>query len=422
MKCEKCGIELNGSTIVCRACKHNNAMQRVSAWRAKRSVALQNESSGANSSTAPPGRQSYPSVEAETNLLQFPVLPDSKQQQKPDAGVASAADSVVYPPWRAKLKEKVREAREKRLTERSSIDRGKAAGDGVDPNQPNPIVAAALNRIQRASAASTARPARSGALATALAKEIEPDRATKPSPAPAPKPGAKAATPKPEPEPQTEIRPQRTPRNVTELKVRQESKYKTTPKVIAPVVKEQTATPQPRYSERDYRKAYAKPTIIRTRKHIKTQIIEIPPFLSDEPADEAPDSPSLWVRTLAGACDFELIATAYLPIFAFYVTLNDSLGSEDSVILFILLAAITFVYQAVFLYFADRTCGMAVLRMRLVRIDDEDQPISRGQKFIRALAATIAFLCPPLNLLVMRLNGRRLSLPDLISRTSPIEE
>jgi uncharacterized RDD family membrane protein YckC len=417
MKCEKCGIELNGSTIVCRACKHNNAMQRVSAWRAKRSVALQNESPEANNSTALSGRQPHPSVEAETNLLQFPVLPDSKQQQKTDSGVASETDPVVYPPWRAKLKEKVREAREKRLSERTSDDRGR---DGVDPNQPNPIVAAALNRIQRSPGASTARPARSGALATALAKEIEPDRATKLSPAP--KPAAKVPTTKSETETQTEIRPQRMPRNVTEFKVRQESKYKTNQKVIAPVAKEQTATAQPRFSERDYRKAYTKPTIIRTRKHIKTQIIEIPHSLSNETADEAPNSPSLWVRTLAGACDFELIATAYLPIFAFYVTLNDSLGSEDSVILFILLAAITFLYQAVFLYFADRTCGMAVLRMRLVKTDDEDQPISRGQKFIRALAATIAFLCPPLNLLVMRLNGRRLSLPDLISRTSPIEE
>jgi uncharacterized RDD family membrane protein YckC len=422
MKCEKCGIELNGSTIVCRACKHNNAMQRLSAWRAKRSVALQNESAEANSSTASSSRQSYPSIEAETNLLQFPVPSESKQQQKTDSGVASEIDSVVYPPWRAKLKEKVREAREKRFSERASDDRGKLGREAVDLNQPNPIVAAALNRIQRASAASTARPARTGALATALAKEIEPDRATKPSPAPAPKPVAKVATPKSETEIQTEIRPQRTPRNVTELKARQESKYKTNQKVNAPVVKEPTATTQPRFSERDYRKAYAKPTIIRTRKHIKTQIIEIPDFLSDETADEAPNSPSLWVRTLAGACDFELIATAYLPIFAFYVTLNNSLGSEDFVILFILLAAITFVYQAVFLYFADRTCGMAVLRMRLIRTDDEDEPISRGQKFLRALAASIAFLCPPLNLLVMRLNGRRLSLPDLISRTSPIEE
>jgi uncharacterized RDD family membrane protein YckC len=418
MKCEKCGIELNGATIVCRACKHNNAMKRVSVWRAKRSVALQNESSGANTSTTSSNRQSYPSPEAETNLLQFPVLPESKQQQRTDSGAASERDSVVYPPWRAQLKERVREAREKRLSGQASGDRGKSAGNGVDPNQPNPIVAAALNRIQRSSPASTTGTVRSGALATALAKEIEPEI----KPSPAPKPAAKVATAKSETETQTETRTQRTPRNVTEFKVRQEPKYKTNQKNITSLGRERTATTQPRFSERDYRKAYAKPTIIRTRKHIKTQIIEIPNVISEEDVDQASNSPSLWVRTLAGACDFELIATAYLPIFAAYVSLNNSLGSEDSIILFILLAAITFLYQAVSLFIADRTCGMAVLRMRLVKTDDEDQPISRGQKFIRALAATIAFLCPPLNVLVMRLNGRRLSLPDLISRTTPIEE
>jgi uncharacterized RDD family membrane protein YckC len=416
MKCEKCGIELNGATIVCRTCKHNNAMQRVSAWRAKRSVALQRESSGANTSTTSSGRQSYPRIEAETNLLQFPVLPESKQQQQTDSGAASETDSVVYPPWRAKLKERVREAREKRHSRQTSYDRDRRSGDGIGSNQSNPIVAAALNRIQRSSAASTTRPARSGAFATALAKEIEPEI----KPSPAPKPVAQVATTKSET--QIETRVQRTPRNVTEFKARQDLKYKTNQKIITPFAKEHTATTQPRFSERDYRKSHTRPTIIRTRKHVKTQIIEIPHSVSDENADQASNSPSLWVRTLAGACDFELIATAYLPIFAAYVSLNNSLGSEDSIILFILLAAITFLYQVVSLFIADRTCGMAVLRMRLVKIDDEDQPISRGQKFIRALAATIAFICPPLNLLVMRLNWRRLTLPDLISRTSPIEE
>jgi uncharacterized RDD family membrane protein YckC len=344
------------------------------------------------------------------------VLPESKPQQKTDSGAASETDSAVYPPWRAKLKERVQEAREKRLRRQTSYDSYRRTGDGVGSSQSNPIVAAALNRIQRSSAASTTRPARSGAFATALAKEVEPEI----KPSPAPKPVAQVTTTKSETQPETRV--QRTPRNVTEFKVRQELKYKTDQKIVTPFAKEHTATTQPRFSERDYRKSHTRPTIIRTRKHIKTQIIEIPHFLSDENADQASNSPSLWVRTLAGACDFELIATAYLPIFAAYVSLNNSLGKEDSIILFILLAAITFLYQVVSLFIADRTCGMAVLRMRLVKTDDEDQPISRGQKFIRALAATIAFICPPLNLLVMRLNWRRLTLPDLISRTSPIEE
>jgi uncharacterized RDD family membrane protein YckC len=421
MKCEKCGIELNGSTIVCRACKHNNAMQRVSAWKAKRAVA-QVEGSVGTTATASPGRQPAQSVESETNLLQFPVLSEAKQQPRTAAGGASGTEAAALPPWRAQLKERVREARERRISGRTSDAGGvgKSGGKAGDPSHPNPIVAAALNRIQRAPATTT-RPVRSSAVAAALVKEIEPDRAIKPIPEA--KPAAKV--PRPEPETvQTDPRA-RTPRNVTELKVKQESKNQTNQNVITPLARERSATTQPHPSfserERDYRKSYSRPTIIRTRKHVKTQIIEIPQLLAEEEADQASDSPSLWVRTLAGACDFELIATGYLPIFAAYVSLNKSLGAEDSIILFILLAAITFLYQAVSLFIAERTCGMAVLRMRLVRNND-DQPISRAQKFIRALAATIAFLCPPLNILAMRLNGRRLSLPDLVSGTSPIEE
>ncbi len=417
MKCEKCGIELNGSTIVCRACKHNNAMQRVSAWKAKRAVA-QVEGAVGTTTTASPSRQPNQSADSETNLLQFPVLSEAKQPQRTATGGGSGAEVAVHPPWRAQLKEKVREARERRISGRTSD-----GGNAGDSNHPNPIVAAALNRIQRGSPATT-RPARSNALAAALVNEIEPDRAIKPTPEA--KPAAKVAGTKPEAEaaqPEPRMRAQR---NVTELKVKQESRNQTNQNVITPLGRARTeATPpatQPRYSERDHRKVYAKPTIIRTRKHIKTQIIEIPQLLIEEEADQESNSPSLWVRTLAGACDFELIATGYLPIFAAYVSLNKSLGREDSIILFILLAAITFLYQAVSLFIAERTCGMAVLRMRLVRNDDEDQPISRGQKFIRALAATIAFVCPPLNILAMRLNGRRLSLPDLVSGTSPLEE
>jgi uncharacterized RDD family membrane protein YckC len=394
MKCEKCGIELKGSVIVCRACKHNNAMQRVSAWRAKREAVQQ--SAGADSTS------NASHTEFETNLLQFPVQSESKQPQtlasgdEPENGISDEN----YPPWRVKVKEKVREAREKRLNELLSEAGDQSGRKLVDPDQPNPIVAAALNRIQRASHAASTSTVSRGALATALVKEEEPDRTISPSPSVIPV--AK----------ETGTKTEKTERNLAELKGNQDARNQTS----------RATNSQLRFSERDQRKPYSRPTIVRAKKHIKTQIIEIPRFLPEEESDQLSESPSLWVRTLAGACDLELIATAYLPIFAAYASLQTTIGREASLILLLLLAAITFLYQFVSLFMAERTCGMAVLRLRLVRTDAEDQPISRRRKLIRALAATIAFICPPLNLLVMHLNTRRLSLPDIISGTVAIEE
>jgi uncharacterized RDD family membrane protein YckC len=409
MKCEKCGIELKGSMIVCRACKHNNAMQRVSAWRAKREAVQQSSSGETTSNTL--------HTEFETNLLQFPFQPESKQTQTSATGdelenAISDDNYSAWPAWRVKVKEKVREAREKRLNE-LLLEAGDQSGRNVvDPNQPNPIVAAALNRIQRASHSASTNTVNRGALATALVKEEEPDRTISPS-LPA-SPAAKdtgAKTEKTENVVKT-VKTVKAERNLAELKGKLEARNQAS----------RATHTQLRISERDQRKTYTRPTIVKSKKHIKTQIIEIPRFLPEEESDQLSESPTLWVRTLAGACDLELIATAYLPIFAAYASLQTTIGREASLILLLLLAAITFLYQFVSLFMAERTCGMAVLRLRLVRTDVEDQPISRGRKLLRALAATIAFICPPLNLLVMRLNTRRLSLPDVISGTLAVEE
>jgi len=40
---------------------------------------------------------------------------------------------------------------------------------------------------------------------------------------------------------------------------------------------------------------------------------------------------------------------------------------------------------------------------------------------LRAWGATLAFICPPINLIIMKANRRGLSLPDLISGTSPVD-
>jgi uncharacterized RDD family membrane protein YckC len=204
--------------------------------------------------------------------------------------------------------------------------------------------------------------------------------------------------------------------------------YKTPPVVEPP--KPELEPPKPPAKPQFKEKAKDDPAPARERerpiksaaKFSETQIIEIPYIVVSGMSDPYPGAASLWVRTLAGGCDFEIIAMAYLPIFAAYATLNTSLGNEALFILMVLLAATTFVYQAVTLNISDRTFGMALLNMRLVNTDDESLAITRRQMLLRAWAATIEFICPPINFIFMRLNKKRLSLPDLVSGTSPIEE
>jgi hypothetical protein len=47
--------------------------------------------------------------------------------------------------------------------------------------------------------------------------------------------------------------------------------------------------------------------------------------------------------------------------------------------------------------------------------------VTRRQRLLRAWASTIALLLPPLNLLVRATTAQHLSLPDLISKTVPVE-
>src|SRR5262249_13012122 len=132
---------------------------------------------------------------------------------------------------------------------------------------------------------------------------------------------------------------------------------------------------------------------------------------------------SLWSRAMAGACDFEIIMAAYLPIFSSYAVLNESFRvetsffNESSLIMLLLLSAIAFVYQMVMLGFAGRTFGMAMLNLTLLNTADESLPVARWQRILRALASTIVFICFPLHVFTRLIPSRR-SLPDLISSTT----
>lgn len=438
MKCERCGSELQGTSIMCPRCRHNNARQVVNNWRSKQVSMPSRSTAEKESAPAESTPKIKPRGDADDNLLRFPIS-------------GSETAPATTDDWRSQVKEKVRLARLKRQADE---DPEPAAGDQKNLEQ-NPIVQAALNRIKWTSPAAPVRTTYgSGRGATALAEAIEPMPEAEPFPDPVsepvkpPKPArnpfittrqTKPASdigtrPRAEARPSREIpasRPVIPPKTAPAPEPKPDlisyadvSPVKPAPSVIPPPpVIPPKAPEQPKVEEPAEPKTVPEFAPEATPIHTEsngTQVIGISSIMGHL-YEMAPTPASMWVRILAGGCDLEILAMAFLPIFAAYAMLNTSLGTEALFILGILLSALVFVYQSVCLQIAERTIGMALLNLKLINTGDETLPITRKQIMLRAWGATIAFLFPPLNLIVMKANRRGLSLPDLISGTSPVD-
>lgn len=451
MKCENCGNELIGGAIICRVCDHNNARRAVNEWRSRKTGDLEKP------------RQTNPMAEpiivprkdrereAEPNLLRFPATPMAPPPARASAAPAQEPDeSAAYPAWRDQVKEKVRQAREKRIQDAPPAETNNVPRPGVehaDSNlDQNPIVESALRRIRYASYSqtATARVARASAQPAAAALPV------------AEKPPVEAPKPAPPARPEKTTKPANAgnagthvaqPRTTKDLAEKPQTRT-LTPRTTSTMPPAEPRTSLPRLSRtispreadrktqsgsepdsRDAGPSYLDQPEIETTTRLAvamangtndsfdTEIIEMPQVVSQWAVPEARPA-TVWLRTMAGACDFELIASAYLPLFGAYATLNTSLGTEAFFVMLVLLTTLVFIYQLATLLVADRTTGMAMLDLRLVNTDDDEMPVTRRQKMLRAWAATIAFLCPPLNLLITRLNHPNRSLPDLISGTT----
>lgn len=475
MKCESCGNELTGGAIICRACNHNNALRikesRLQPQRAahpqeplprRAADARPNASRHASPMTELP--KIVPRKDDDANLIRFPAAPTKQPAapqpapkpqpaMRPQAVVESEADVAAYPAWRAELREKVRQVRERRNTG-ELVAPAILSGADDDPDlDRNPIVESALKRIRWADHSPASKTARNGGgrqvergAALAQVAEAEPEAEAKIKPEPrlqpvaeprhdprvfAPRPADNVAAPAIKRQPVNQVEA-RTPTPKINQPATAKPEPKSSPsfdsKILTPPAKPRTTAElrtETRYGRREteppvVKRAPEAPPIQTVRgpdKQVETQIIEISmapevmPFPEAEPA-------SLWTRTLAGACDFEIIATAYLPIFGAYATLNTSLGRESFFVMLALLSTATFFYQILMLMVAGRTTGMALLNLELLNTDDDSLPVTRRQKMLRAWAATIAFLLPPLNWLVTKSNSFQRSLPDLISGTT----
>jgi uncharacterized RDD family membrane protein YckC len=479
MKCESCGNELTGGAIICRVCNHNNALRGD--WRSRRNgqqtaprrSAYESNQSWTNQSLASQSSVELPKIvprkDADDNLLRF--TPASHKQvevarpapARQTTGVGIETGTAAYPPWRVELKERVRQIREKRTTGDLVTEPPSPVRDVEVDLDRNPIVESALNRIRWAShtpAITTTLNPRARIdrrndeeseghrdIDTERQREVEKNLPVtpslrhsvspshRPSVTPSPRPAitrptlhpveAKTAPPKthrdaaarleskPAPAPAPKILTPRAPRQTTaELREELRSERRV-PEPVAPTEATFRAARGPRVDG---------PLSEVSDKHVETQVIEIAQAPETLPPPQT-EPASLWSRTMAGACDFEIVMIAYLPIFGSFALLNNSFRTvssavnESTFIMVALLSAIAFIYQMITLLFAGRTFGMAMLNLTLLNTDDESLPVTLWQKLLRAMASTIVFICVPLYL-VTWLNPSRRSLPDLISGTT----
>ncbi|MBS1788967.1 MAG: RDD family protein [Acidobacteria bacterium] len=426
-----------------------------------------------------PGLRPQTSVPLHPKTRINPVAVPKSSPAKSSAASSDEDPGVVqFPAWRSQLKDKVKEVRERRTQPIPAAD---AQPDEAQLD-PNPIVESALKRIrwsqhiappQSQTERNETKPQLAQQQTSAVKPQAEapvapqkPDtnplqRTTRSSTNPllARKPLAQPtarteATPQPVPRPETKQPLQPAIEDRIEIKPAAKPESKpgsgSLPAAPKPGSGSLTATPKPGSGS-----LIATPKVRTTgeikkpvvtqqvqpprtpsgslvqppRNHVETQVIGLAPSVSDLTAYASgvisttlkPRQATLWGRTLAGACDFEIVAMAYLPVFWPYAVLNTSVGYESAAILFVLLAALMFIYQLLTLTIANRTTGMAFLRLRLVNAANREKPVTFLQKFLRALAATASAFLPPLNFLVMQSNLQHRSLPDLISGTMLLE-
>src|SRR5262249_42325849 len=439
MKCESCGNELNGGAIICRLCNHNNALRGD--WRSPRygqqtaprhpSTARSNQSRVSAPLTELP--KIVPRKDVDVNLLRFPPASNNQVEVARPAPTRQTVAEIetptaACPPWRAELKERVRQIKEKRATGElvtpppSPVTPVRPVRINEAPLDRNPIIESALNRIRWSShtpaITTTVDVSAQGARAAAVARLTRPatetetarqrdaltergrdreiesrrDRETEgrkkapsaPPPPPLPAPPSLLSSVPPPPVARPGVKQVETktltPKTHRDIDARPESKPAPAPasKILTPRAPRQTAaelqtelrserrapepSPQPAPTTRPagWAPIFGRRLAGAPDKHVETQVIEIAQAPEPLPPPDA-EPASLWARTMAGACDFEIIMVAYLPIFGSYRVLNQSFKvetsffNESSLVMLLLLSAIVFIYQMVMLGFAGRT-------------------------------------------------------------------
>lgn len=384
-----------------------------------------------NASSAPEAIIGGHEPEEKTETLATAANASGDEAATATAGVATTAPVVstliefpgagrARPQWRKQLSERVREIQERRAREAEEAARHPAAppvettapqlGLVPQPDVPqiNPLVAAALRRIERAhqptSQPSTRARTGGGGAATAVARFVEDEYQPETSPRPF---EAQAATTMTLPETEKALaeRPSEVARERGLV-------------VVSPAPQ---AAPTP--SRADAARSVEQPRRVAAKviddETIENSDAEISTLPHVEPYD---DRAPLYGRVLAGILDLFVVAFASSP-FAAIIELTNGNWSDVRVAASMggIILVIMFLYLTASTALSGRTWGMSLLSLRAVDADEGLPPTTR-QAIKRAIFYMASLAIAGLGLLYALFDAEGRTLHDHFSGTVVVRE
>lgn len=419
MICEKCGNEIPEGILNCRPCGHNQVLERIDAWRERRSKRVA-EASGVDTQ----------GLSVETAIAAGRAV-DGALIQFPNPQSYMAEDSVLpenssdLPLWKQRLNQRLREIRENKSgdgtpkPEVSSVSpgakggtKGNSSAKAAEANAPDPRVEAALNRIKKADYYSqvppiTPTPGRRSSLAKKAVAVDEPRPMsidekriqalnTAPARAVARRPGSSRST---------------------EL-----SDSETAVLEVAPM-----------------------PGMAEMEAGFSTEVTGIPADIAfggseefeevfEEPTTESErgmvlEAASLRMRLAAAVIDAEVIALSFLPLFAVFAFFGGRFQFTATTLYVMACIAVCLMTVYFFLTYtlAGRTIGMGLVKLHLASQSPMDDHLNNespstvtftiGQAFARTIGGVITLLFFPINVLFLTRSYDRLSISDYLSNT-----
>lgn len=428
MKCANCEKDWFGDGVICAQCRKSNEIQGGSAQPALNELnAAGSDKAAGGENTVRTAKGSKPLNGADANLIQFP-------RTSGQSGSA-AADSESMPTWRTEVREKVRQFR----AQRAAVVRREEEESAVDLTA-NPIVEAALKRLQRP-------------------PEEAPERTTRPLP----RPGAdRRETPEvgglPVGAGATSVYPPT--ESVKPLATTSAVDADVKPAATAIALTEKVLKAEPVFTDRlflddadDISDARLLPAKARRKATSGTNTKNAGSCESSLPGDNiipptvkhaakiitadddgelyplpAPVSTttgaqvSLSKRAMAWVTDLAIVLLLTAPLLlidSFYTALK---SSENAYLIPVGLAWISFCYYTLTFWAGSRTCGMAWQGIKAVQNSIGNGRISALRAMVRALGSTAVLFAPPINWLFIWVSGNQSSLADIVSGTTIIPE
>lgn len=390
MICEKCEKELSAGVGACEACGHNPVLQRMDVYRERRNQQLTSfkQTDGDAVEKARTASRAPRSSAKDATLIRFPKRPATPPQAAPRQAAPLPVLVETAPAWKQRLDSRLQEIREQKAL---AVAPPAARHRAEVKDDRNPIIANALNRIQRANYLQPITPLPHSRSSSAA--ELAPTQFA-------------------EAVPQMAFEAQVTP-TISHLTM--------VPQGLAEPLSEAT---QP---------TFAGDEELLSEIHFET----LAPLIGEdkpEPAinlHTALEPASLPKRAAAAVIDAEIIASSLLPLFGAYFFLSSWFNAPTIFVPILVGVLLITAYFFVTYALAGRTMGMAWCNLHLASLSSNAEALANAapstitftirQAVLRALGGTISLVLFPLNILCIARSDERLSLSDYLSETQVVK-